>query len=95
MNNFVKVFSRDMVGWLYWSLLISGFTINGYELLGQSQPNLASIAAINPRRQLYNVVQDQSVCRRCQNLGKQVCWDVHPDGTGEWDQSFCCGTLGE
>ena len=33
------------------------------------------------------------MCERCQGLGKEVCWDVHADATGDWTKSFCCGAF--
>lgn len=45
------------------------------------------------RRKLFVTIADQANCKRCQGLGRSVCWDVHPDGTGNWERSFCCGSF--
>ena len=45
------------------------------------------------RRELWDMSINLEECMQCWEKGmeKETCWDVLPDGSGDWHRSKCCG----
>ena len=46
--------------------------------------------ADHTRRELYTMPKDGKECENCANFGKRHCWARKSDGSGSWDESYCC-----